>query len=114
MTRTVAIIIPAYNEEQRVSAVIQAALQSKLANEVIVVSDGSTDKTAEVAGKFPGVKVIDLKVNVGKGGAMCAGVEATNAEIVAFVDADLIGLTGQHIDHIIAPIQQGMFQMCLG
>ncbi len=112
--RSVAIIIPAYNEAERIAIVLQAALKSKLATEVIVVSDGSKDDTAKVAAAIPGVRVIDLKENMGKGGAMCIGVDATDADIVAFVDADLVGLTPQHIDAIIGPVQKGLCEMCLG
>ena len=111
---TVAIIIPAFNEAERIGAVLRAALQSKLATEIIVVSDGSTDRTASVASKFPGVKVLDLRTNIGKGGAMCAGVDSTQAEVIAFIDADLVGLEGHHIDSIIAPIQRRQCDMCLG
>jgi polyisoprenyl-phosphate glycosyltransferase len=109
----VAIIIPAYNEESRIASVILAAKESTLATEIIVVSDGSSDRTAEVARKHQ-VKVLDLAVNVGKSGAMCAGVDATNADIVCFVDADLQGLTGAHIDSIIRPVQHRLCEMCLG
>lgn len=112
--RSVAIIIPAYNEAERIATVLQAALKSKLATEVIVVNDGSKDDTAKVAASIPGVKVVDLAENMGKGGAMCMGVEATTAEIIAFVDADLVGLTAQHIDSIISPVVKGQCEMCLG
>lgn len=110
----VAIIIPAYNEADRISSVIRAALASKLAHEVIVVNDGSADATSQVAARFQGIRVLDLPSNRGKGGAMVEGVKATDAEIIAFVDADLEGLTGPHIDSIIAPIRDRVCDMCLG
>ena len=112
--RGVAIIIPAKNEAPRIGAVIEAALQAKLASEVIVVSDGSTDNTAEVARAIPGIRVVELAVNLGKGGAMAAGVKATKAPYVAFVDADLQGLTGRHIDDIIRPLLDRQCDMCVG
>ncbi len=110
----VAIIIPAKDEEQRISRVLLAALESKLANEIIVVSDGSSDRTAEKARKFKTVKVVELKINEGKGGAMVAGVKATEADIVCFVDADLVGLKGEHIDTIIRPVLNNQSDMCIG
>ena len=58
--------------------------------------------------------MIELKRNVGKGGAMIAGVKATKADIVCFVDADLAGLTGAHIDAIIKPVLEGRCDMCIG
>jgi glycosyltransferase involved in cell wall biosynthesis len=110
----VAIIIPAKDEEARILRVLKAACQSKLASEVIVVSDGSCDRTADVARSVEGVKVIELPVNRGKAGAMAAGVKATSAPILAFVDADLAGLTGDHIDKIIRPLLSGQCEMCVG
>ena len=113
MKRPVAIIVPAYNEGKRIANVLLAALESRLASEIIVVSDGSTDNTVDVARKFH-VKVIEISTNIGKGGAMAFGVENTQANVVAFVDADLTGLTGEHIDDIIRPILGGQCDMCVG
>lgn len=110
----VAIIIPAFNEEGRIARVMRAACTSKLGDEVIVVSDGSWDRTAEVAKRVGGARVIDLKQNVGKGGAMAAGVEATDAAIIAFIDADLDGLRPEHIDRIIRPLLDDSCEMCIG
>jgi glycosyltransferase involved in cell wall biosynthesis len=108
------VIIPAKDEEQRISRVLLAAVESKLADEILVVSDGSTDRTAAVARKFKMAKVIELKQNLGKGGAMMAGVKATKADVICFVDADLAGLTGAHIDQIIKPVLEGWCDMCIG
>lgn len=110
----VAIVIPAYNEEQRITTVLRAALASKLADEVIVVSDASRDRTAEVARRFDGVRVIELPFNMGKGGAMSAGVAATQADVLVFVDADLRGLRGEHIDQILRPLLDDQCDMCIG
>ncbi len=110
----VAIIIPAYNEEQRISTVLRAATASLLADEVIVVSDASRDRTVEVARRTKGVLVLELPFNMGKGGAMSAGVAATEADIIVFVDADLRGLRGEHIDQILRPILDDQCDMCIG
>ena len=93
---------------------MQAVLDAKLPSEVIVVSDGSRDRTAEVARGFAGVAVIDLEVNGGKAAAMLAGVRATTASIVLFVDADLEGLQGFHVDRIVLPVLAGDCDMCVG
>lgn len=110
----VAIIIPAKDEAGHISWVIAAAKGSKLAHEVIVVCDGCTDGTARVARNHEGVIVKELPVNLGKGGAMAAGVAATDARILAFVDADLFGLRPEHIDSIIKPILDRRCDMCVG
>ncbi|MFQ3588449.1 MAG: glycosyltransferase family 2 protein [Fimbriimonadaceae bacterium] len=110
----VAVIVPAYNEAERIGAVLTAVTAAKLADQIIVVSDGSFDGTAGVARKFPGVQVIELPRNAGKGAAMSAGVAATRAPIIAFVDADLVGLRGEHVDQIIRPILDGRCDVCIG
>jgi glycosyltransferase involved in cell wall biosynthesis len=110
----VAIIIPAYNEGERIGRVLRAISGCKYADEIIVVSDGCTDNTAKVAGRFADVRIVELPRNVGKGGAMAAGVKATDADVLAFVDADLDGLASEHVDNIIRPLLANQCEMCIG
>ena len=112
--RNVAVIIPAKNEEARIAGVLRAAIGCRLATEVIVVDDGSDDRTSSVASKFPNVRVVRLPVNRGKAAAMCEGAKATKAGILAFVDADLGGLRSEHLDRIIAPLLADECEMCVG
>lgn len=108
-------IIPAYNEEKTIASVVRVLLSSASIDQVIVVSDGSTDSTAEIAGKL-GAKVVDLPENLGKGGAMLAGVKYADADAdyIMFIDADLIGLRRDHIDNMLAPIKTGEVAATLG
>lgn len=110
----VAIIIPAYNEAERIGRVLRAVQASKYADEVIVACDGCTDGTAKVAGKYGGVRVLELPFNVGKAGAMSAAVKTTDAQVLAFVDADLDGLSPDHIDSIVRPLLSNQCEMCIG
>lgn len=109
----IAAIIPAYNEEKTVGNIVQTIGAVDIIEEVIVVSDGSGDNTALNARKA-GAKVIELVNNLGKGGAMLKGVESTEAEIVLFLDADLIGLTPNHILKLLTPIILGEVDMTIG
>ena len=108
-------IIPALNEEGNIANVIKPLLASKNIDEVLVVDDGSTDRTAEIS-KQAGAKVLSLpkKGGSGKGNAMRKAIEFTDAEIIAFFDADLIGLEQRHIDLVIKPVQEGKAEMCVG
>jgi glycosyltransferase involved in cell wall biosynthesis len=108
-----AAVIPAYNEERTIGAIIEAVRQVPLICETIVVSDGSTDNTAEVA-RSCGAKVIELTENMGKGGAMAVGVNHTDADIVLFLDADLIGLQPHHIVDLVLPVADGRAEMTVG
>lgn len=112
--QTTAAVIPAYNEEQRIGAVLSAVVRSKLLDEIIVVSDASHDRTADVARGFSSVRVIELPFNLGKGGAMAAGVAATHSDLIAFIDADLTGLRTEHVDQILRPVLDNTCDMCIG
>lgn len=109
----VSVIIPAYNEEKTVGEVVKTVSNSGLIHEIIVVSDGSTDATPFVA-KAAGAKVIVLKDNLGKGGAMMVGVQECKHDIILFLDADLIGLKADHVQRLIEPVQNGHADMTIG
>jgi glycosyltransferase involved in cell wall biosynthesis len=87
-TEKISIIIPAYNEERNITSVIQSVqgLEGYEA-EIIVVDDGSQDRTAEVA-KEAGVIVISYQPNQGKGAAFRKGIAAITSEYVIQIDAD--------------------------
>lgn len=108
-----AAIVPAYNEEENIGAVLSVLTACECLDEVIVVSDGSEDNTAEVARDF-GVRVVELPVNVGKGGAMKAGFVSTDADVILFIDADLIGLTDEHVRDLLHPVVSGEALMSVG
>ena len=110
----VAVVLPAYNEENRIGAVLKTLTASPDVDEIIVVSDGSTDRTYEVAAAVPGVRVVQLPRNKGKGGAMREGALLTEADVLVFFDADLIGLTPQHVHDLVRPVCCGVATMTTG
>jgi cellulose synthase/poly-beta-1,6-N-acetylglucosamine synthase-like glycosyltransferase len=85
----VSVIIPAYNEEVHISSCLEAIQKQDFRGnmEVIVVNDGSTDRTAEIASKYP-INLIDLKTNVGKANALNVGIEHSKGDILVFSDSD--------------------------
>ncbi len=106
-------IVPAYNEANTVGTVVEALNQVELINDIVVVSDGSTDNTVEVAMEH-GARVVELLENRGKGGAMKAGLEKNHADVILFLDADLIGLTKEHIERLLLPVVSKEFDMTMG
>lgn len=89
------IIVPAYNEEKRMRMFLTKLVKetAKLKPEIIVINDGSTDKTSEIAkevgsGKKVDFKVISYKNNKGKGHAVKKGVSKSKGEKIIFIDAD--------------------------
>lgn len=109
----VAAIVPAYNEAATIGNVLKALLVAKEIDEIIVVSDGSTDQTAQIS-KSLGVKVLENPNRMGKGKAMRRGVESTQAEIISFFDADLIGLTPEHVSQLVQPVLKKEAAMVVG
>jgi glycosyltransferase involved in cell wall biosynthesis len=110
----VTVILPAYNEAPRIKAVLSSLRASGRVDRIIVVNDGSTDATVEAARDGHQTTIIDLQVNIGKGGAMRAGAESAATEVLLFLDADLIGLTPEHVDALIRPIAAGEADMAVG
>lgn len=88
------IVIPAYNEAQFIGTLLQRILavpteQLGFKKELIVVDDGSLDKTAEIARGFAGVKVLSQFPNQGKGKAVQRGIRESNGSYILIQDADL-------------------------
>jgi glycosyltransferase involved in cell wall biosynthesis len=108
----VAAIIPAWNEAETIGPVIAAARRAALVDEVIVVDNDSADDTAEVAAAY-GVPVLYEPVQ-GKGEAMRRGVSSTTAEIIVFLDADLLGLEPRHVDALAWKVVSGEADMACG
>lgn len=91
------IVIPAYNEQEAIASIIERCLKARAAImrespvqsvEIIVVSDGSTDRTAEIASGYSDVKLIVFEHNRGYGAAIKRGFAEAGGDLVGFLDAD--------------------------
>jgi polyisoprenyl-phosphate glycosyltransferase len=109
----VAAIIPAFNEERTIGGVVGAVRRCCLVDDVLVVSDGSRDATV-LAAQRHGARVIELSENLGKGGAIAAGLEFTTAKVILLLDGDLVGLTTKHIQDLLAPVLAGAAEVSVG
>jgi dolichol-phosphate mannosyltransferase len=94
LSDTLSIVIPAYNEERFIGTLLQQIEAVDLGplglvKEVIVVDDCSRDRTAEIVGAVPGVRLIRMPTNGGKGRAVRAGIDASMGEYLIIQDADL-------------------------
>ncbi|MCU0242278.1 MAG: glycosyltransferase family 2 protein [Vicinamibacteria bacterium] len=106
----VSVVIPAFNEQAGIGAVVENVLKQAAWREVLVIDDGSSDETAVVA-SAAGARVIRHPYNKGNGAAIKTGVRAAQGEILLFMDAD-----GQHDAQdalrLIDPI--GVYDMVIG
>src|SRR5688572_9260928 len=86
------VVIPAYNEERSVAETIQRVKTVDLGGldlEIVVVDDGSKDRTREILQTISGIRVVLHERNSGKGAAVKTGFRAATGDIVLIQDADL-------------------------
>jgi glycosyltransferase involved in cell wall biosynthesis len=93
---TLSVVIPAYNEENGIKEIAERVLAVRQAlNEVgidrlelLIVDDGSIDKTAQIAGDIEGVLLLSHETNLGYGAALKTGFRRSSGELIGFLDAD--------------------------
>lgn len=113
LNKNIFCIIPAYNEQSSIVGVINKI--KKYVNEAVVVDDGSSDKTYELASEA-GAVVLKHIVNRGQGAALRTGTEyalADGAEIIVHFDADGQFLP-EEIKNVIRPIEDGEAEIVFG
>lgn len=94
---TLTVVIPAYNEERGIAEIIKRTLSSAIdlpsagvdgGMELLIVDDGSKDRTAEIASSFSNVRLIQHEVNRGYGAALKTGFSMATGDLIGFLDAD--------------------------
>ncbi len=109
------IIIPTYNEEKDILDCLNSLASQSYKNfEIIIVDDGSTDKTLEIVKNFPKKKVRILKQkHCGPGLARNLGAEKSKGEILIFIDADMT-FEKNYLKNLIEPIQKDKEKKVIG
>jgi glycosyltransferase involved in cell wall biosynthesis len=111
--RRIAAIVPAYNEAATLAEVLSILKAMPGIGEILVVSDGSTDGTVAIA-RSMGLRTIHLRQNQGKGRAMAIGVAHADAEVLLFVDGDILNLTVDLLTCLVEPVLSGRSDMNVG
>lgn len=104
--QTVSAIVAAYNEAKTIKPIIEVLLSHPRLNQIIVVDDGSTDKTWQKIQSMHSDKLIALKhkANLGKGAAVFSAIRKSTGNILLLIDADLKQFHPAHIDLLLAPL----------
>lgn len=105
MRPLISIIIPAYNEEERLPKTLMALSREPFWDELLVIDDGSSDRTCQIPLPVGGRWIIHPR-NLGKGRALKSGIEAARGEILLLLDADLEE-SAQHAKELILPVLEG-------
>jgi hypothetical protein len=109
---TVVALIPAHNEAERIDATVRAVRGIESVDTVVVVDDASTDDTATLASEA-GAAVVRLASNLGKGGALEAGLAAAGEpDVLLLLDADL-GDTAIQGGRLLEPVLAGSADMSI-
>ncbi|MBM7622777.1 glycosyltransferase family 2 protein [Sporohalobacter salinus] len=99
----VTVLVPAYNEADKIRSTISALEQVSNIEEIIVINDGSFDKTGEIVKNKTSAKLIDLETNYGKGTALNKGLEIAKGRVISLIDADL-GETAIELEKLLYPV----------
>ena len=113
--KSVSAIVPVFNEEKTATGLVKSLINCDLTDEVICINDGSTDNSLAELEKFGDkIRLINHKINRGKGFALADGISAASGEIVVFFDADLVNLSNEHIQSLLNPILNNETRAVLG
>lgn len=109
--KRLSIVIPAYNEEQVIGRVLDEIISLNVADEIIVVNDGSHDGTSAVVRAREQVRLVEHPYNIGNGAAVKTGVRAATGDVILLMDGD-----GQHPPAEIPNLLQhmGAYDMVVG
>lgn len=107
----VSVIVPAFNEADIIGSVLSDIEAQPQVDEIIVIDDGSTDRTVEIVKTHPQVRLIQHPYNIGNGAAIKSGIRAASGDIIVMMDGD-----GQHPPGEIPNLLQHMppYDMVVG
>lgn len=109
----ITVVVPIYNEENTLLELLERLRRAPFRKEIIVVDDGSTDKTPEILAEQPDILALRHERNRGKGAAIRTALQYATGEILIIQDADL-EYDPDEIPKVVAPIVRGEAQVVYG
>jgi glycosyltransferase involved in cell wall biosynthesis len=114
---TLSVVIPVYNESATIEEILHQVEATGLADEILVVDDGSTDgtrqKLSEMAPLHPSLRLIFHERNLGKGAAVRSGIQQAKMDLILVQDADL-EYDPRDYPALLAPIEEGKADVVFG
>jgi glycosyltransferase involved in cell wall biosynthesis len=110
------VIIPCFNEEKTIREILNQVMETNRAFEIVIVDDGSTDKTREILQEYEGkevIKIIFHEQNQGKGAAVRTGLEHATGDVMLIQDADL-EYDPRDYEKLLQPIEEGRAKAVYG